>query len=148
MKFHWGTGIFLFLGLFITALIAVFIKSLGHDNSLVMEDYYYYDIHYQQIMDKKRNYSTLKKPIVIHENDSLQRIEIYFPDEESGAWTGKVQLYRPSAKNFDRSFDVDCNNKGVMYIDSKDLPAGLWKIKLDVTRNHTDYYMENTLSIH
>jgi len=145
MKFHWGTGIFLFLGLFITVLIAVFIKSLEHDNSLVMDDYYYYDIHYQQLMDKKNNYNALKKQIVISESDSLQRIEISFPDTESETWTGKVLLYRPASKKFDKAFNVGYSSNGMMHIDTKNLPSGLWKIQLDVTKNQTDYFTEKTI---
>jgi hypothetical protein len=56
-------------------------------------------------------------------------------------------MYRPSEKNLDKTYPIVYNNDGKMYIDVEKFPSGLWKLQLDITKNQTDYYLEQTITL-
>ena len=53
-KFNWGHGILLFFIIFVGSMLTVLWLSFGVDHSLVRDDYYDEDIHYQETFDKKQ----------------------------------------------------------------------------------------------
>ena len=55
MKINWGTGIAIFYTLFASVLVMVVIKSKQYDHSLVVDNYYEEDLHYQSHFDKLVN---------------------------------------------------------------------------------------------
>ena len=63
MKFNWGTGIAIFLILFIGALIWVLYQSRQVDNSLVSDTYYQEDLMYQKKYEKLENYAKLTEKV-------------------------------------------------------------------------------------
>ena len=61
MKFTWGHGIVVALGLFISFILyLIFIFPIGKQNSeLVTENYYEDELSYQKVIDAKNNAATL-----------------------------------------------------------------------------------------
>ena len=61
MKFTWGHGIVVALGLFISFILyLIFVFPIGKQNSeLVTENYYEDELSYQKVIDAKNNAATL-----------------------------------------------------------------------------------------
>ena len=61
MKFTWGHGIVVALGLFISFILyLIFVFPIGKQNSeLVTENYYEDELSYQKVIDAKNNAETL-----------------------------------------------------------------------------------------
>lgn len=137
MKFNFGTGIFVFLVIFICTLIFVVLKSTTIDHSLVAEDYYNDDIHYQQQYDKK---SRSNGSDMVRFNDSGEQLVIQFSDNT--APNGTISFYRPSDKSLDFSKNIALDEKLQMVFAKSEIAKGKWKIKVDWSEKEKTYYKE------
>jgi len=105
MKFNWGTGIVIFLILFLVACAAFIIFALRQDVNLVHKDYYEKGIDYTDQMNvNERSTQFLNKIQINNQNEYLL---IGF-DESLVAKidSGKVLLYRPSSSKMDVSLPM------------------------------------------
>ncbi len=100
MKFNWGTGILLFIILFLL-LAALFIGfAMRQDVSLVHEDYYERGVDYTRQMKTEARSKKYQHAIHTKLQDGSLQIEI----EKSLAKemdSGEVLLYRPSNSDLD-----------------------------------------------
>jgi len=143
MKFHWGTGIFIFLGLFILTLGFVLYKSKQVDNSLVMDKYYEEDLAYQSKFEKMNNYINLPRKINFIQAMQEGRIDLVFPYDENKKHKGKVTLYRSSDKSKDRVMDIRLEKDSIMTVATRDLETGQWILKVDWTWGGVPMYTEH-----
>ncbi len=87
-KFHWGWAIALFYFSFVVVMVSFVIYSKGVDHSLVKDNYYDYDIGYEELIgQKKRNSSKTNNPVKIafkNENKEKKKkkisSDIFFAD--------------------------------------------------------------------
>jgi hypothetical protein len=147
MKFHWGTGIFIFLSLFIIALGVVLYKSRQVDNSLVLDKYYEEDINYQSKYEKMNNYTKLVRKINFIYTPGDDRIDLIFPYDPQKKYDGKVTLYRANAGDQDKVFDVTVTQDSILSIPLKGLASGKWTIKADWAWGGTPMYTEHKVVI-
>lgn len=99
-KFDWGTGIFLFIALFLLANAFVIFKSFQQRNDLVVEEYYPQGLEYQKQIDRFTKANALSGKITIAEN--TQGLVISYPSDLKGkAVKGEVLFFRPSDENAD-----------------------------------------------
>lgn len=126
MKFHWGTGIFIFLTLFIIMLGVVLYKSRQVDNTLVMEKYYEEDLKYQSKYEKMYNYTNLLRKINFIYTPGGPDIKLVFPVDPAKKHAGTVSLYRANAGNEDKNFDITLQQDSVMVIPVAGLLKGKW----------------------
>ena len=146
IKFNWGTGIGLFYILFMTTMIYMVYQSTLVDRNLVIENYYEKDLQYQSHLDKLNNTNNLKNDLKIFQNREEGYLRFSFPPELKTVG-GTVLLYRPSdhAKDFETEIGVDEVHE--MRIATKELQAGIWKIKVNWEGDETPFYKEISIKI-
>ena len=146
MKFNWGYGIALFYSTFVVVLLYFVVQSTQQDNSLVSDQYYADDIHYQQHYDKLRNAQALAKDLDISRLAEQEAIYLEFP-EDLGPVSGKVQFFCPSDSQADFSTPVQTGAGFSQTVSSKDLKRGLWRIKVDWQAGGKAYYREEAITL-
>ncbi|MCB0645641.1 MAG: FixH family protein [Saprospiraceae bacterium] len=137
MKFNFGTGIFVFLVIFICTLIFVVLKSATIDHSLVADDYYNEDIHYQEKYDK---ISRSNGAEMVRIDQSGDQLVIQFSDNTTP--NGVISFYRPSDKSLDFSKNIALDDKLQMVFAKNEIAKGKWRIKVDWTEKEKTYYKE------
>lgn len=147
MKFNWGTGLAIFITLFIGALIFVLIQSTKYTESLVIENYYEEDLSYQQMMEKKQNTVSLTEKVKLIYNREEKNIYLYFPEDAVGLIDGNVLLYNPLSDKLDVKYDFNLGSDIEYIIPTKDLQTGKIKVKIDWNRAGKSYYQEEELII-
>jgi hypothetical protein len=105
MKFNWGTGIFIFLALFLMAAAAFIIFAVRQDINLVHRDYYERGTDYTSQMETRAR-SARFEPLV-NISDEKDSLRIVFPEELTGIIdSGNVLFYRPSDSKLDLTFPL------------------------------------------
>jgi hypothetical protein len=128
MKFHWGTGILIFLILFLVAAGLFIGFAMRQDVSLVHEDYYEKGVDHSQQMLVEARSARYKNQIGTRLQDGLLLIDI----ESSllqGMDSARFHLYRPSDSNYDiqRSFDAE---DSPLSIPGEELISGRYILKV------------------
>jgi hypothetical protein len=146
MKFSWGTGIFLFYTLFALGLVFQVYKSTQYDHSLVVDDYYEHDIHYQEQYVRKVNAQALSEPVAIRLLPDERQVVIDFPAEVIQP-QGTVLLYRPSDKRFDQQIPLVMDRNGQMKIGIEELLVGRWAVRITWAENGKEYFVEDEVNV-
>jgi hypothetical protein len=146
VNLNWGTSILIAFGIFISFILYFVIKvqsNSKYDNELVVEDYYKFDAHYQDDLDRlQRAHDLEKKPTF---KKSSKGIVIVFPSVyDFKKIKGKVSLYRSSNKKFD--FDIPISlSDSVLLIPKERLLDGLWDINMDWNYDGKTYLSKETI---
>ena len=107
MKFTWGTGIFLFLVLFLTACAVFIIFATRQQVNLVHKDYYEKGVDYsEQMKVDERSKSFAQSLSLINENDFFKVLIDSTLVEKLDS--GSMYMYRPS--NSDNDITIEVNN--------------------------------------
>ncbi|MEZ4909746.1 MAG: FixH family protein [Saprospiraceae bacterium] len=143
MKFNWPVALVLFFVLFIGTLVFILIKSRQYDHSLVIDDYYNQDIHYQEHYDKVKNMTNLTENVKISHDNANHELSIIFPSGNDKH--GDIILYNPLSKHLDKKYSFDIQGDSIYKIPTDNLKTGRWKIKLDWKQNSQNYYFEEEI---
>lgn len=146
MKFNWGTGIAIFYGVFVLALVFQVIKSTQYDHSLVSDHYYADDLAYQSHYDKLLNTQNLKKDLEISEIAEEGLVAIKFP-EDLGNIQGEILLFCPSDSKLDLRVPIQTDANFQQVLPVRGLKPGLWKLKVDWQAGGNGYYKEEALTV-
>ncbi|HHS95429.1 MAG TPA: hypothetical protein ENJ45_02485 [Phaeodactylibacter sp.] len=144
MKLNWAFGIAAFYISFMAILLFFVFKSTTYDNSLVMDNYYEQDLKYQEHYNRMVNSQKLGKKVIVHYDKSNKIVQIHFPKGMQNI-QGTVQLYKPSTSHHDITKQIKVNDEATMHIPATTLSSGRWKVKINWSANHTDYYSENEI---
>ncbi|MCK9281031.1 MAG: FixH family protein [Melioribacteraceae bacterium] len=143
MKLNWGSGIAITYILFMAGVIILVVVFMNQDVHLVTDDYYAKEIEYQQQIDKVERTKLLKEqPEVTFNNGNFL---ISFPRGVNNIVYGKIQVYRPSDSNLDKTVDILLDAENRQSIGLPINKPGLWKVKMDWIRNDTNYYNEKII---
>ena len=105
VKFTWETGIVLFLGLFMIALISFVIFAYNQDVNMVHRDYYEKGVDYDRQIEKEKRSGEVAGQIKL--TDTGDSITITFPLLYALSMdTGNVLFFRPSDHNKDYSYPL------------------------------------------
>lgn len=146
MKFNWGNGIFIFIILFILAVIAFYIFINTYDVNLVEDNYYEKEQAYQEKIDKMKNTGSLAEPVII--STAREEVIISFPKfllEEHP--TGTILFYRPSDPRKDITLPLQLDDSARQRIDTRNMLPGKWTIKLEWNAAGINYYQEEGIFI-
>lgn len=141
LSFNFGTGIFLFYGLFMIGIVTMVIKSTRHDPNLVVEEYYKADLAYQAHYEKLLNRQQLSGEIDVTLSDDGESVAVHFP-KEIPADQGEILLYNPQDNQQDIRTAIALDEHGRQLIPLKNQLSGRWRIKIDWTANGKAYYEE------
>jgi hypothetical protein len=128
MKFNWGTGILIFLILFLLACAAFIIFAMRQDVNLVHKDYYEKGVDHTDKMNVDARSTQFGDKIQIDYTDEYLLIQF---DESMIASidSGKVMLYRPSGSKQDALFPM-IFSENIIKIPKENLIPGRYILKL------------------
>jgi len=143
MKFNWGTGILIFIILFLLAISSFVFYSTTQIVNLVEDDYYPKELAYDKQMEKMRNYKNSDINIVIRKTSDHIMIEYkgLLPDD---SLQGTVLIYRPSDYRKDIKIPMQINDTGYQFIARAPLLSGKYIIKFDWQSGQKTYYYEES----
>jgi len=145
MKFHWGTGILIFLILFLLAAGFFIAFAMRQNISLVHEDYYERGVnHSSQIKIKERS-AALAGAVYSKQDPDYLRIGVdtSLITRMDSAF---LLLFRPSNQSLDIKTPFD-PSKGELLIPKKELELGRYILKLSWSFEGLKYELEETVVI-
>jgi len=137
MKFNWGTGIFIFLVIFVSLAIAFMIFAFNQEISLVHKDYYQKGVDYDQeiTMEKKSIKYTNLINLKINENNIELIFDESIKDKSSNI---EVYFYSPSEQHHDFRIKKENIIDGFI-IDKSKLITDRYIVNVDWTMDNTNY---------
>jgi hypothetical protein len=145
MKFNWGTGIAIFLVLFLAAAAAFIIFAINQDVNLVHKDYYEKGVDYSEQMKTTSRSEVFQDKIQVNSAASGLLVTV----DSTLATTidsGKVILYRPSGKEFDIEMPLEKPGNSVEF-PAENLIRGRYILKLHWYASGVKYEIEKTVNI-
>lgn len=146
MKWNWGTGLAIWLVLFIGFILYFVIRistEKKYDYDLVTEQYYQKELVFQQEFDAEENSKSLNGKITGKKSNAGWMLS--FPETINySEVTGKVLLYRPSNKNLDFELDLKLLNNTFLIPDSRLIP-GRWNTIVYWNYKGEDYLYKNEI---
>ena len=145
MKLNWGTGILIFLILFLLAAGFFIGFAMRQEVSLVHKDYYEKGVDHSQQMDVEARSAQFQSAIGTQMNQGGLQIDI-----ESSLVakmdSARFHLYRPSDSKFDiqQSFE---SSESPLIIPGEELIPGRYILKVYWTWNGLNYEIDQTVFI-
>ncbi len=145
MKFHWGTGILIFLILFLLAAGFFIAFAMRQDISLVHEDYYERGVnHSSQIKIEERSAALASAVYTKQDPDYLKiGVDSSLNTRMDSAF---LLLFRPSNQSLDIKTPFD-PSKGELLIPKKELELGRYILKLSWSFEGLKYEIDRTVVI-
>ena len=147
LTFNWGHGIFLFYVIFASVLFYAVFRSTQYDHSLVVDNYYEYDLAYQEQFERLENTAQLSDPLLMNWIKDTKQFGLIFPAEITSTISGVIHFYRPDKKSLDWSIPLVVNEGNEMPIDLSKVPTGRWKVKILWEAGGIPYFNERTLDL-
>ena len=145
MKFNWGTGILIFLILFLAACAAFIIFAMSQDVNLVHKDYYEKGVDYTNKMNVDARSTQFEDKIQIDNSNGYLLVRF----EESlvaNIDSGKVLLYRPSNSKQDVLFPMTFS-ENTLRIPKENLISGRYILQLSWYSEGLKYYIDKLVNI-
>lgn len=137
------------ISFFVVAVIgcATFVAFCNrHPVDLVAPDYYDQEVRFQDQMDRVKRTRESATLASARFDAATKAIVIALPAEHCKSQvTGRVELYRPSARELDRQFPLAPGPDGIQRIDTADLRTGLWKVRVSWTVSGQEYFLDQKL---
>jgi len=146
MKFNWGTGIFIFLTLFLIAAAAFIIFAFSQDVNLVHKDYYEKGVDYSDQMNVSERSELYNAFFQIRQEDDF--LILQFNQELSFEIdSGKILFYRPSNSKHDLRLELEPRDSLVI-VPKSDLIPGRYIVKLYWYSGGLKYEIDKPVNIH
>jgi nitrogen fixation protein FixH len=146
IKFNWGTGIFIFIGLFLLVNVFVIYKSFEQKYDLVEEEYYPQGLEYQKQINRFANANSLSGKIEIEE--IADGLLISYPHDLKGKKIkGQVVFFRPSDENADFSDSINFDTAMQQHIALQKKIRGKYIAKFFWTMDGKEYAHEKTIRL-
>lgn len=145
MKFNWGTGIFIFLILFVAGGVGFVIFTLQFDVNLVHKDYYEKGVDYSEQMRMNTRSAAFKDAIQVNSDNKYLVMNI----EESLASkidSGNILLFRPSDSKRDINMSVEKNSSNISF-SKNDLIKGRYILKFSWYSEGIKYEIDRQVNI-
>jgi hypothetical protein len=142
----WPLGIFVTFGLFFIGMASVVVIAATHREHLVNNNYYEQELKFQGQMDAVAR--TQKSGASISGDPAARVVVIAVPAYQlARKFSGKIELYRPSAPELDRELPLEPRADGTQTLDVSKLAAGLWAVRARWTAGGDDYFMEQRITV-
>ncbi len=145
MKFNWGTGILIFLILFLAACAVFITFAMRQDVNLVHKDYYEKGVDYTDQMNVNARSADLTDSIQVSVNDDHLQVD-FEKALVSKIDSGKVLLYRPSSSKMDITFPMIFTGNSIN-ITKENLVSGRYIIKLSWYSGGLKYEIDKSVVI-
>jgi len=145
MKFNWGTGILIFLILFLLAAAAFIIFAINQDVNLVHKDYYEKGVDYTDKMNVDARSTQFEDKI--HTDYTNEYLLIRFEESMvANIDSGKVLLYRPSNSKQDVLYPMNFTGNSLK-LPQKDMVRGRYILKLSWYSDGLKYEIDREVNI-
>jgi len=145
-KFNWGTGITIFIVLFLLANAFVIYKSFQQKNDLVVEEYYPQGLEYQKQIDRFAKANSLSSEINISVDQA--GLLITYPIELKGSDVkGEVIFFRPSDENADFHDSIRFDSSMIQHVPLDKFIKGKYVAKFFWKMNGKEYAHESTFRV-
>ena len=132
MKFNFGTGLVIAMGLFMIFILQYVIRvqiDSRFDNEWVTENYYQQEIEVDGKRDREINAVKLENTLEISLVE--EGVVVEFPGNvKHENITGKIFLYRPSDQKQDFEFPISLSSSNLL-IPKSNLADGRWDIQVE-----------------
>jgi len=145
MKFNWGTGIFIFLVIFVVALVGFVIFASRQEVNLVHKDYYQKGVDYTEQMKMHERSRKFAHSFHTKLNNDFFTIEM---DEHLALKidSGNVLLYRPSTYKKDINISIE-KGTSVISIPKNELINGRYIAKIYWFSDGVKYEIDKPVNI-
>jgi hypothetical protein len=145
MKFNWGTGILIFLILFLLACVVFIVFAMRQDVNLVHEDYYEQGVDYTNKMNVDARSIEFKDSVqTLIDDESL--IIVFETALASRIDSVDVLLFRPSSSNLDVKLSIG-RFENALLIPKTNLVQGRYILKLSWYSRGLEYEIDKTVFI-
>jgi nitrogen fixation protein FixH len=136
MKLHFGHYLVIGMAVYMSYIIFLSTKMLSSTTELVAPDYYEKSMQHDLKQQKVSNYKLLeqKPQITITEKE----VKVQFSEKA----LGKMTIYRPSEKGFDKNIELITNLNNEIIISKTEFRKGYSKLKLDWSNGVKEFYTE------
>ena len=142
MKWNWGTGIAVFMAVFMVGILSLVYRAFHNDTDLVSPEYYEKEVHYQKTIDAIERAKNLGMQSHIDKPQSQMVISFSNRSALQGA-KGVIHLYRPDNQRLDKRFDMAPSIlDGQLVIPLNGLKRGAYTVKLTWEKQGASYYWE------
>lgn len=146
IKFHWGTGILIFLILFLLAAGFFISFAMRQEITLVDDDYYERGVEYSDQIRVSERSASYSEALFTHQDESY-----FFVGVDSALAiemdSARLLLFRPSNKSLDLNSEFDAS-RGELLIPKEELTKGRYILKLNWSANGgLKYELERTIVI-
>lgn len=143
MRLNWGTGLFIFILVFLGLCISFMIFAFRQNINLVKEDYYEKSVDFGNERDKSERSASFIQQITVENID--KSVIITFPDSfVSEIQNAEILFYRPSDDRQDVRFKLTCDT---MILPSKNFIPGRYIVKISWMRNNESYLIDKEFSV-
>lgn len=144
----WPLGIVAAFALFILGTAGLIVFSTFHREELVTADYYEQELRHQEQINRLERTQPLRDQVGVAYSPERQQLVISLPPQHAAPHpTGSIHLYRPSAAREDRHFDLDLDPLGRQTLDTRELHAGLWRVRIRWTAEGRDYALDERIVV-
>jgi hypothetical protein len=145
MKLNWGHGITIFITGFILFMGFLVYKTFTIDFDLVAEDYYAKELAYEDRMQQMGNVRDLGETPTVELNSS--QVIVSLPDSQRDGSSGTLMFYSPADKSSDREYTFEADKNGVFYVNTEQLPAQFYEVRVQWTNSGNNYYHTSDLHL-
>jgi len=138
MKMNWGTGLAIWLVIFVTAILTFVTFAFNQDVNLVNKEYYQKGVHYDDVRKERERGKTQEKYFTINqegENVNLTFDKDYFKSIK----ILDVQFYRPSDRRKDLHLQFETN---VLNVSKSQLIKGRYQLNVSWEKDGKEYMLE------
>ena len=143
IKFNWGTGIFLFLVLFLMACAAFIYFAFTQDVNLVHKEYYEKGVNYTEQMEVEARSVQFKDLVSVKEREENYTIK-FEPSLASKVESGSVLFYYPARSSKDITIPLELDGKNTIMPKSQ-LLKGRYVIKISWISDELRYEVVKTI---
>lgn len=145
MKLNWGTGITIFIIVFVVFMSALVFKATQQNHDLVTTDYYAKELDFQELIERKElAESSFKEQVFCKIED--EKLKIVFSQEVEGNIHGTLHFFKPSDAKLDKTLTFQSESKELQYpltLFSK----GMYQLKIEWADTNHLYYNEITIQL-
>jgi hypothetical protein len=142
----WPAGIIASFAIFIAFMMTIWFFYNSQRIDLVTQNYYERQIQYQGQIDRITRTRNLPEPVRLTYSSEQRQIEIQFPFQfQPEQVEGTVTFYRPSNSSMDYVLPIVLSTERKQIIFTRNLAAGLWRIKMSWQSEGLDYYHEEMM---
>ena len=144
MKWNWGTGIALSMGIFMTFLVVMVVKASRADTELQYEDYYEQELDYQSRIDALQLANPFKDDLEIRLLKDVMTVRM--SEDLTFPLNGYISFFRPNDQSKDLRY-VWSSGSSTQSLPVADLIPGVYEMEVHWTADGKGFLLTKEILI-